>query len=106
MRVTGRIPSFGVIGAAKHRSDFTAIYWVHTAVLKVLFSSSPSDAYWLLRTRDRLSRPCDVIREQTPLLGSRNGQHQQVRTLDRSVDGAPVRHRRNRHNLWKPSSVP
>ncbi len=49
MPVTIRIPSFGGIGAAEHHSESTETYWVHTAGLKVVAPSTPSDAYWLLR---------------------------------------------------------
>lgn len=49
MPVTIRIPSFGGIGAVEHHSESTETYWVHTAGLKVVVPSSPSDAYWLLR---------------------------------------------------------
>ena len=47
--VTIRIPSFGGIGAVEHHSESTETYWVHTAGLKVVAPSNPSDAYWLLR---------------------------------------------------------
>ncbi|HTY29628.1 MAG TPA: alpha-ketoacid dehydrogenase subunit beta, partial [Mycobacterium sp.] len=49
MPVTVRIPSFGGIGAVEHHSESTETYWVHTAGLKVVVPSGPSDAYWLLR---------------------------------------------------------
>ncbi len=49
MPVTIRIPSFGGIGAVEHHSESTETYWVHTAGLKVVAPSTPSDAYWLLR---------------------------------------------------------
>ena len=49
MPVTVRIPSFGGIGAVEHHSESTETYWTHTAGLKVVAPSSPSDAYWLLR---------------------------------------------------------
>ncbi|MDI3315606.1 MAG: 3-methyl-2-oxobutanoate dehydrogenase subunit beta [Mycobacterium sp.] len=49
MAVTVRIPSFGGIGAAEHHSDSTETYWAHTAGLKVVVPSTPSDGYWLLR---------------------------------------------------------
>jgi 2-oxoisovalerate dehydrogenase E1 component beta subunit len=49
MPVTIRIPSFGGIGAAEHHSESTETYWAHTAGLKVVVPSTPSDAYWLLR---------------------------------------------------------
>ena len=49
MAVTVRIPSFGGIGAAEHHSESTEAYWAHTAGLKVVVPSTPSDAYWLLR---------------------------------------------------------
>jgi pyruvate dehydrogenase E1 component beta subunit len=49
MPVTIRIPSFGGIGAVEHHSESTETYWLHTAGLKVVTPSSPSDAYWLLR---------------------------------------------------------
>jgi len=49
MPVTVRIPSFGGIGAVEHHSESTEAYWLHTAGLKVVVPSTPSDAYWLLR---------------------------------------------------------
>ncbi|MDT5067497.1 MAG: 2-oxoisovalerate dehydrogenase component beta subunit [Mycobacterium sp.] len=49
MPVTIRIPSFGGIGAVEHHSESTEAYWLHTAGLKVVVPSTPSDAYWLLR---------------------------------------------------------
>jgi 2-oxoisovalerate dehydrogenase E1 component beta subunit len=49
MPVTIRIPSFGGIGAVEHHSESTETYWTHTAGLKVVVPSTPSDAYWLLR---------------------------------------------------------
>jgi 2-oxoisovalerate dehydrogenase E1 component beta subunit len=49
MPVIVRIPSFGGIGAVEHHSESTESYWLHTAGLKVVVPSTPSDAYWLLR---------------------------------------------------------
>ncbi len=49
MPVTLRIPSFGGIGAVEHHSESTESYWLHTAGLKVVVPSTPSDGYWLLR---------------------------------------------------------
>ncbi|MEV5361103.1 alpha-ketoacid dehydrogenase subunit beta, partial [Micrococcus luteus] len=44
MPVTIRIPSFGGIGAVEHHSESTESYWLHTAGLKVVVPSTPSDA--------------------------------------------------------------
>jgi pyruvate dehydrogenase E1 component beta subunit len=44
-----RIPSFGGIGAVEHHSESTETFWLHTAGLKVVVPSTPSDSYWLLR---------------------------------------------------------
>src|ERR1700722_5107622 len=49
MPVTIRIPSWAAIGAVEHHSESTESYWLHTAGLKVVVPSTPSDAYWLLR---------------------------------------------------------
>lgn len=49
MPVTIRIPSFGGIGAVEHHSESTESYWLHTAGLKVVTPSTPTDAHWLLR---------------------------------------------------------
>ncbi|VEG39896.1 pyruvate/2-oxoglutarate dehydrogenase complex, dehydrogenase component beta subunit [Mycolicibacterium flavescens] len=49
MPVTIRIPSFGGIGAVEHHSESTETHWLHSAGLKVVVPSTPSDAYWLLR---------------------------------------------------------
>ncbi len=59
MPVTIRLPSFGGIGAAEHHSESTESYWVHTAGIKVVTPSGPSDAYWLLR--HAISDPDPVI---------------------------------------------
>lgn len=59
MAVTIRIPSFGGIGAVEHHSESTETYWLHTAGLKVVVPSNPSDAYWLLR--QSISSPDPVI---------------------------------------------
>jgi 2-oxoisovalerate dehydrogenase E1 component beta subunit len=57
MPVTIRIPSFGGIGAVEHHSESTETYWLHTAGLKVVVPSTPSDAYWLLREAIRSRDP-------------------------------------------------
>jgi 2-oxoisovalerate dehydrogenase E1 component beta subunit len=57
--VTVRIPSFGGVGAVEHHSESTESYWLHTAGLKVVVPSTPSDAYWLLR--HSISCPDPVI---------------------------------------------
>lgn len=59
MPVTIRIPSFGGIGAVEHHSESTETYWLHTAGLKVVVPSTPSDAYWLLR--QSIASPDPVI---------------------------------------------
>ncbi len=59
MAVTVRIPSFGGIGAVEHHSESTETYWAHTAGLKVVVPSTPSDAYWLLR--EAIASPDPVI---------------------------------------------
>lgn len=59
MPVTIRIPSFGGIGAVEHHSESTETYWAHTAGLKVVVPSTPSDAYWLLR--EAIASPDPVI---------------------------------------------
>ncbi|MBW3578123.1 MAG: alpha-ketoacid dehydrogenase subunit beta [Actinobacteria bacterium] len=47
--VTVRIPYGGGIGAVEHHSESPETYWVHTAGLKVVTPSTPSDAYTMLR---------------------------------------------------------
>lgn len=59
MAVTVRIPSFGGIGAVEHHSESTETYWAHSAGLKVVVPSDPSDAYWLLRAS--IASPDPVI---------------------------------------------
>ncbi|WP_241473678.1 alpha-ketoacid dehydrogenase subunit beta [Mycolicibacterium neoaurum] len=59
MPVTVRIPSFGGIGAVEHHSESTETYWLHTAGLKVVVPSTPSDAYWLLR--QSISSPDPIV---------------------------------------------
>lgn len=59
MPVTVRIPSFGGIGAVEHHSESTESYWLHTAGLKVVVPSTPTDAYWMLR--QSITSPDPVI---------------------------------------------
>jgi 2-oxoisovalerate dehydrogenase E1 component beta subunit len=49
MQVVIRIPYGGNIGAIEQHSESPETYYVHTAGLKVVTPSSPSDAYGLLR---------------------------------------------------------
>jgi pyruvate dehydrogenase E1 component beta subunit len=57
MPVTLRVPSFGGIGSPEHHSESTETYWAHTAGLKVVVPSTPSDAYSLLRDSIELDDP-------------------------------------------------
>jgi len=47
MPITIRIPSGGGIGAVEHHSESVETYFAHTAGLKVVACSNPSDAYLL-----------------------------------------------------------
>lgn len=49
MPVVIRIPSFGGIRGKEHHGESPETYYVHTAGLKVVVPSSPTDAYRLLR---------------------------------------------------------
>ena len=49
MPITIRIPYGGGIGAGEHPSETPEAYFAHTAGLKVVTCSNPSDAYWMLR---------------------------------------------------------
>ena len=49
MPITIRIPSGGGIGAVEHHSESVETYFAHTAGLKVLSCSNPSDAYWMIQ---------------------------------------------------------
>ncbi len=49
MPITIRIPSGGGIGAVEHHSESVETYFAHTAGLKVVACSNPSDAYWMIR---------------------------------------------------------
>ena len=49
MPITVRIPYGGGIGAVEHHSESPEAYFAHTAGLKVVTCSNPSDAYWMLR---------------------------------------------------------
>jgi 2-oxoisovalerate dehydrogenase E1 component beta subunit len=48
MPITVRIPYGGGIGAVEHHSESPEAYFAHTAGLKVVTCSNPSDAYWML----------------------------------------------------------
>jgi pyruvate dehydrogenase E1 component beta subunit len=49
MPVTIRIPYGGGIGAVEHHSESPEAYFAHTAGLRVVACSGPSDAYWMLQ---------------------------------------------------------
>ncbi|MEO7261200.1 MAG: alpha-ketoacid dehydrogenase subunit beta [Jatrophihabitantaceae bacterium] len=49
MPITVRIPYGGGIGAVEHHSESPEAYFAHTAGLKVVTCSNPSDAYWMLK---------------------------------------------------------
>jgi pyruvate dehydrogenase E1 component beta subunit len=49
MPITVRIPSGGGIGAVEHHSESVETYFAHTAGLKVVACSNPSDAYWMIQ---------------------------------------------------------
>jgi 2-oxoisovalerate dehydrogenase E1 component beta subunit len=49
MPLTIRIPFGGGIGAVEHHSESPEAYLAHTAGLKVVTCSTPSDAYWMIQ---------------------------------------------------------
>ncbi|MEP6598161.1 MAG: alpha-ketoacid dehydrogenase subunit beta [Actinomycetota bacterium] len=49
MPITIRIPFGGGIGAVEHHSESPEAYFAHTAGLKVVACSTPSDAYWMIQ---------------------------------------------------------
>ncbi len=49
MPITIRIPFGGGIGAVEHHSESPEAYFAHTAGLKVVSCSNPSDAYWMIQ---------------------------------------------------------
>jgi 2-oxoisovalerate dehydrogenase E1 component beta subunit len=82
MPVTIRIPSFGGIGAVEHHSESTETYWLHTAGLKVVVPSTPSDAYWLLRYAIADRDPVIFLEPKRRYWGRE--------TVDTSVPGEPI----------------
>jgi pyruvate dehydrogenase E1 component beta subunit len=59
MPITVRIPSGGGIGAVEHHSESVETYFAHTAGLKVVACSNPSDAYWMIQ---------DAIADDDPVI--------------------------------------
>jgi 2-oxoisovalerate dehydrogenase E1 component beta subunit len=59
MPITIRIPTGGGIGAVEHHSESVETYFAHTAGLKVLACSTPSDAYWMIQ---------DAIADDDPVI--------------------------------------
>jgi 2-oxoisovalerate dehydrogenase E1 component beta subunit len=49
MPIVIRIPFGGGIGAVEHHSESPEAYFSHTAGLKVVVCSNPSDAYWMIQ---------------------------------------------------------
>ena len=49
MPITIRIPFGGGIGAVEHHSESPEAYFAHTAGLRVVSCSNPSDAYWMIQ---------------------------------------------------------
>nr|WP_233267056.1 transketolase C-terminal domain-containing protein [Tomitella fengzijianii] len=59
MPLTIRIPFGGGIGAVEHHSESPEAYFAHTAGLRVVSPSNPSDGYWM--TRQAIAAPDPVI---------------------------------------------
>ena len=59
MPITIRIPFGGGIGAVEHHSESIETYFAHTAGLKVVSCSNPSDAYWMIQ---------DAIADDDPIV--------------------------------------
>ncbi len=57
MPITIRIPFGGGIGAVEHHSESPEAYFAHTAGLKVVSCSNPSDAYWMIQQAVRADDP-------------------------------------------------
>jgi 2-oxoisovalerate dehydrogenase E1 component beta subunit len=57
MPITIRIPFGGGIGAVEHHSESPEAYFAHTAGLKVVSCSNPSDAYWMIQQAVRSDDP-------------------------------------------------
>jgi 2-oxoisovalerate dehydrogenase E1 component beta subunit len=57
MPITIRIPFGGGIGAVEHHSESPEAYFAHTAGLKVVSCSNPSDAYWMIQQAIRSDDP-------------------------------------------------
>ncbi|HEY7048001.1 MAG TPA: alpha-ketoacid dehydrogenase subunit beta [Jatrophihabitantaceae bacterium] len=57
MPITIRIPYGGGIGAVEHHSESPEAYFAHTAGLKVVSCSNPSDAYWMIQQSIRSDDP-------------------------------------------------
>ena len=55
--VVVRIPFGGGIGAVEHHSESPEVYFAHTAGLKVVSCSNPSDAYWMIQQAVRADDP-------------------------------------------------
>ena len=49
MPIVIRVPFGGGIGAVEHHSESPESYFAHTAGLKVVSCSNPSDAYWMIQ---------------------------------------------------------
>lgn len=57
MPVVVRIPFGGGIGAVEHHSESPEAYFAHTAGLRVVSPSNPSDAYWMIQQAIQSSDP-------------------------------------------------
>jgi 2-oxoisovalerate dehydrogenase E1 component subunit beta len=57
MPITIRIPYGGGIGAVEHHSESPEAYFAHTAGLKVVSCSNPSDAYWMIQQASKSDDP-------------------------------------------------
>ena len=99
MPVTIRIPSFGGIGAVEHHSESTETYWAHTAGLKVVVPSTPSDAYWLLRHAIASRDPVMFLEPKRRYWTRERRRHRRARAAHRPCRGPPHRRRRHRAHL-------
>jgi pyruvate dehydrogenase E1 component beta subunit len=92
MPITIRIPFGGGIGAVEHHSESPEAYFAHTAGLRVVACSNPSDAYWMLQEAIASDDPVVFFEPKRQYHGAKSPVEQAPTPFDRARIVRPGEH--------------
>ena len=100
MQLVIRIPYGGNIGAVEHHSESPETYYTHTAGLKVVTPSTPSDAYAMLTAAIRDPDPVIFLEPKARYWQKEDFDLPLPPASARTRTRRPHRQRRHHHRLW------